>query len=272
MNWILLIKYVNILSTLSGVINNSGVLYNVTWYNKSSVNLKMITSYSDAITMLRGPSGSSDNNENKQSSSFQPLYDISVLDTDSESDDENEIDNDIQSMTTDDELSDSDTSICSHQHQHRSQSQESGPGPGSGIIESDKKEWCFLCEMSQNQREMEINPYVQKLLAFMKKTFPATDSLTFCKQTQHLYNKLIREFVRGKPHWKKKTIYEHVTQHCNENWAFKYSRYKELKEMINILSSNCIKNVKPNGEISLNVGNVSLYLRLIKEARTWMNK
>lgn len=220
----------------------------------------MITSYTDAVSMMGQTPAATEIKPN-----FKPLYDISALDSDSDSDEFDQID--IQSMTTDEGLSDEESQYSVDTHSVDPHSPSPPQSPDSG-----DPDWCFLCEMSQNQREMEINPFVQRLLAFMKNSFATTDSVTFCKQTQHLYNKLLRDFIENKPHWKKRVIYEHVTKHSNENWAFKCSRYKELKEMINILSTNCIKTVNPNGDVSLNLPNVNLYLKLIKEARTWSNK
>jgi hypothetical protein len=131
--------------------------------------------------------------------------------------------------------------------------------------------YCFLCDCSQNAREMESNPRFLKLKELWDKNCGLMDPSRNAKMCFEYYEKNIRERTQDRKYCSAAMFFAHFTVHSPTIITMMEDSLRVLNSSMATLRDGClVEEESQSKRRRLNLRNAKMYLELFEKRKTLM--
>jgi hypothetical protein len=132
----------------------------------------------------------------------------------------------------------------------------------------DDDSYCFMCDYSQNSREMISNPRYTRLKKIVDDNFGLMKPLRLWEMIQGEYEKHLRSRTIEKKKWSLRSIGTHFTQHSASTTMMMEDSLKTMNSAMNVLTNQGIfEENKTTKQRKINGGNLRMYLTLFDKRK-----
>lgn len=137
---------------------------------------------------------------------------------------------------------------------------------------TDTPNFCYMCECSQDDHEMEKNAEYKAFLSFLYVNYPKMTRTSLAIQGQGIYNNMLRKYTKQKKSMRCITIIRHIEKHAPTALIQLEYNNRIVNDAI-LLITDKIKQVdESSGEERLHPGNLRHYLQLMSTQNELMAK
>jgi hypothetical protein len=128
--------------------------------------------------------------------------------------------------------------------------------------------YCFMCDCTQNSKEMQTNPRYVRLKSTWDKCCGSMEPVELCKLIQKDYEEVLRKRTLDQRSWTLRSIYAHFTHHAPSHISLLEDSLRVMNSAMTLVKNErmFMRETKSKKQ-KLDVSGASMYLTFFKQRR-----